>query len=176
MLVIVTGGSGSGKSVYAEQLITKLADTEKYYLATMKPFGEEGKKRVERHQKQRQGRDFITVEQYTQVGTADIPSGNSVLLECMSNLVANEMFDETDARSVQEICRDIVSDIKQLYAQCEHLVIVTNEVFSDGNRYDKETTVSIECLGMINQRLAQIADCRVEVVYSIPVMIKGGIQ
>ena len=172
MLVIVTGGSGSGKSVYAEQLITKLADTEKYYLATMKPFGEEGKKRVERHQKQRQGRDFITVEQYTQVGTADIPSGNSVLLECMSNLVANEMFDETDARSVQEICRDIVSDIKQLYAQCEHLVIVTNEVGDDGRVYGDGTMEYIRQIGHINAALADMADTVIEAVYGIAVYHK----
>ena len=176
MLVVVTGGSGSGKSAYAEQLLTKLTNTEKYYIATMKPFGEEGRKRIARHQKQRQESNFMTVEQYVQIEAADIPQGTSALLECMSNLVANEMFDEVSRRSIEKLCHDIVSGVEQLYARCTHLVVVTNEVFSDGNRYDKETRNYMECLGMINQRLAQIADCMVEVVYSIPVMIKGEIQ
>lgn len=173
MLIVITGGSGSGKSVYAEHLLTKLADTEKYYIATMKPFDEETKKRIVRHQKQRQESNFITVEQYVKIETADIPKGASALLECMSNLVANEMFDETNIRQSNEIYDDIISGIERLYKRCKHLVVVTNEVFSDGNCYDKETTKYIECLGLINQRLAQLADSMVEVVYSIPVCIKG---
>lgn len=173
MLVVVTGGSGSGKSAYAEQMLMKLADTEKYYIATMKPFGEEGEKRIARHQKQRQGLGFVTIEQYTQVEAAEIPQGKSALLECMSNLVANEMFDGTDAKPPQELCREIIGGVEHLYARCRHLVIVTNEVFSDGTEYDSGTKNYIACLGMINQRLAQLADCMVEVVYSIPVSIKG---
>ena len=176
MLIVITGGSGSGKSVYAEQLLTKLTDTEKYYIATMQPFGEETKKRIARHQKQRQGNNFITVEQYVKIETADIPIGASVLLECMSNLVANEMFNETNTRQSNEIYDDIISGIEQLCKRCKHLVIVTNEVFSDGNCYDKETRKYIACLGLINQRLAQLADSMVEVVYSIPVCIKGAFQ
>lgn len=176
MLIVITGGSGSGKSVYAEQLLTKLTDTEKYYIATMQPCGEEAKKRIARHQKQRQERNFITVEQYVKIETADIPKGASVLLECMSNLVANEMFDGTNIRLPDEICHNIISGIEQLRKRCKHLVIVTNEVFSDGNCYDKETRNYIECLGLINQRLAQLADSMVEVVCSIPVCIKGALQ
>lgn len=187
MLVVVTGGSGSGKSVYAEQLLAEQPLTEagktqkvqkkaqKYYIATMKPFGSEGQERIARHQKQRQGGGFITVEQYTQIEKANIPPGETVnaLLECMSNLVANEMFDDNNTRSVEELVRDITGGIEKLYAHCRHLVIVTNEVSSDGNNYDRETMEYIRCLGAINQHLAKIADSVVEVVYSIPVKIKG---
>ena len=48
MLIIITGVSGSGKSEYAEQICCRLAgDNKKYYVATMQPFGEEGRIRIE---------------------------------------------------------------------------------------------------------------------------------
>ena len=47
MLVLITGGSGSGKSAYAEDYITKLSkDCRKYYIATMQVYDEEGQKKV----------------------------------------------------------------------------------------------------------------------------------
>ena len=54
MFALIFGGSGSGKSEYAEKLSCELAQkNEKYYIATMIPYGEEGKKRVESHKKLR---------------------------------------------------------------------------------------------------------------------------
>ena len=59
MLAVITGGSGSGKSEYAESVATSLAKRDRlplYYIATMRPFGAEGKWRVERHRKLRAGK------------------------------------------------------------------------------------------------------------------------
>ena len=63
----------------------------------------------------------------------------------------------------------------KLYSGCRHLVIVTNEVFSDGCEYDAGTTDYIRRLGELNVRLSRAADAVVEVVYSIPVFLKGDI-
>ena len=52
------------------------------------------------------------------------------------------------------------------------LVLVTNEIFSDGYRYEEETMEYQRILGNINVRLAEMADCVTEVVYGIPVRIK----
>lgn len=95
MVYTVIGGSGSGKSAYAEQLVCKIAGQKsRYYLATMQVYGEEGKARVARHRKAREGKGFLTVEQTTDVAEV-LTEGTdgTLLLECMSNLVANEMFD-----------------------------------------------------------------------------------
>ena len=52
MIALVIGGSGSGKSAYAEQMAVKAAGNGSlYYVATMQVYDEEGKKKVERHQK-----------------------------------------------------------------------------------------------------------------------------
>ena len=62
------------------------------------------------------------------------------------------------------------------YPLCSHLVIVTNEVFSDGCEYDDSTTDYIRRLGELNVKLAKAADTVVEVVYTIPVVLKGDIS
>ena len=52
MILLVTGGSASGKSEYAENRALQLAKTEQkklIYLAAMKPFGEEAAKRIEEY-------------------------------------------------------------------------------------------------------------------------------
>ena len=43
MIHLVTGGSGSGKSAYAEQCILDFGGTRRVYIATMQPFGAEGR-------------------------------------------------------------------------------------------------------------------------------------
>ena len=194
MLILVTGVSGSGKSEYAEKICCDLADGEKkYYIATMQPFGAEGQERIRRHHALRQGKGFDTIEQYQHVNKAfmnkkfydgkdgsGISAGNPdqeiyesvekkpvVLLECLSNLMANECFEKGGTPDA------VFSDCMQLYSQCRHLVIVTNEIFSDGCLYENTTTDYIARLGRLNTQLAQEADYVAEVVYSIPVYLKG---
>ena len=52
MVILVTGGASSGKSAFGEDLARSLKTEEKtrlIYLATMEPFGEEGRRRIQRH-------------------------------------------------------------------------------------------------------------------------------
>ena len=71
MIYLVTGGSGSGKSAYAESLLSGFENIRsRYYIATMQVYGEEGKKRVERHRRLRAGKGFITSEQTVQIEQA----------------------------------------------------------------------------------------------------------
>ena len=170
MLTLVTGGSGSGKSAFAEDRVLSFGDAQRIYIATMHPFDEESHKRIERHQKMRAGKGFETVECYTGLKNVKLPAGCVVLLECMSNLVANEMFQENGAheRTVQEILKGV----KSLLAQAGNLVIVTNEIFSEAASYEGETETYQKYLGKINQELAHLADEVVEVVYGIPVYHK----
>lgn len=65
MIHLVTGGSGSGKSAYAEQCILDFGGTRRVYIATMQPFGAEGQARIARHRKMRAAKKFSTIECYT---------------------------------------------------------------------------------------------------------------
>ena len=53
------------------------------------------------------------------------------------------------------------------------LVIVTNQVGSDGIAYAEGTAAYIEQLGIINRDIAVLADCVIECVYGIPLALKG---
>ena len=99
-----------------------------------------------------------------------MPAGANVLLECMSNLTANEMF-QPEGAGEDTVC-EILAGIGSLIRQSENLVVVTNEIFSDGIQYAEETRTYQSYLGEINRQMAEIADKVTEVVYGIPVSIK----
>ena len=170
MMILVTGGSGSGKSSFAEDCVVSFGNARRIYIATMYPFDEESKKRVKRHQAMRQGKGFDTLECYTGLARAAVPEGSTVLLECMSNLVANEMFQENGAH--ENTVEAVTGGVGFLQKQTKNFVIVTNEIFSEATEYQGDTKLYQEYLGMINQKLADMADEVVEVVYGIPVYHK----
>lgn len=171
MLVVVTGGSGSGKSEYAENIAVSFGSEPLIYIATMLPFGAESEKKIQRHRKMRETKRFQTLECFTNLSEITLTDKPIVLLECMSNLLANEMFLETGAK--EHSVDQIVSGVMHLIQQAEHVIIVTNEIFSDGICYDEESLKYMKYLGSINTKLADMADQVIEVVYSIPVFHKG---
>lgn len=171
MMILVTGGSGSGKSAFAEDCVVSFGKTDRIYIATMYPFDEESRKRVQRHRKMRQGKGFETVECYTGLDKIRLPENCTVLLECMSNLVANEMFQEEGAH--ENTVEAVLKGVRHIRKQAGNLVIVTNEIFSEAADYQGETELYQEYLGQINQKIAEIADQVVEVVYGIPVYHKN---
>ena len=171
MFLVITGGSGSGKSAYAEQCVLDLGPAQRIYVATMFPFDAECDRRIQRHREMRKLKQFSTLECYTGLKTADIPEDSVVLLECMSNLTANEMYQANGAgeRTVEEI----LAGIRYLLGRVRHLVVVTNEIFSDGIDYDPETVRYQSYLGQINSEMGRMADRVTEVVYGIPITVKG---
>ena len=177
MMTLIIGGSGSGKSAYAEDYTISLSeDRKKYYIATMQIYDEEGKRKVERHRMLRGGKGFSTIEQPVDIGKAAEKmeaEDRTALLECVSNLTANEMFSGEVPGTEEVITEKIVGGIAVLNRELTHLVIVSNNVFEDGNVYDKTTMAYIRAMGRINQKLAEMADEVVEVVVGIPIVIKA---
>ncbi|MBR6569914.1 MAG: bifunctional adenosylcobinamide kinase/adenosylcobinamide-phosphate guanylyltransferase [Clostridia bacterium] len=166
MIVLVTGGSGCGKSTWAEKLIASLPNEKRVYIATMQVYDDESVKRVARHRAQRADKGFVTIECEKNLASVQIEDGSIVLLEDLVNLIANEMFDAGDPNR-------IVPALKALAQKCRHLVMVTNDVFSDGVDYTESTQEYLRQLAYINHQAAEIADIVVEVVYSIPICVKG---
>lgn len=170
MIVLVIGGSGSGKSEYGENLAMSLGHGSLIYIATMQPLDEESKLRVKKHQAMRKDKNFVTIECFTGLDRITLPEESTVLLECMSNLAANEMFSSTGAK--EKTYERIQCGIKNLAKQSEHLILITNNVFDDGCQYDPETIAYMKVLGKLNQWIGSISDQVIEVVHGIPIPFK----
>lgn len=174
MIYLVTGGSGSGKSEYAEALACRLDSGPKYYIATMSAQDSESQKRILRHRQMRRQKCFETLECYTDLACLKLPEKRVILLDCLSNLAANEMFQA--GRSKTEAIETILAGVRALAANCLSLILVTNEIFSDGYPYSEMTREYLACLGGLNRALSTMADDLTEVVFSLPVKIKGVIE
>lgn len=171
MLMLVTGGSGSGKSEFAENIAVSCGSDNLIYIATMFPYDEEAFKKVERHKIMRKDKNFSTIECFTNLKKISLPKGTTVLLDCMSNLVANEMYQRDGAKELTFEC--VLDGVKSIKNEADNFIIVTNEIFSDGIEYDVETEKYLSNLGRINEAIGNIADKIVEVVYTIPIYQKG---
>ncbi len=171
MLTLVTGGSASGKSEFAEQLLLTSKARNRVYLATMDPCDRECQARILRHRAARAGRGFLTIERAVGLSGTVLPEDSAVLLECLSNLAANELFSKAGAH--EWAFEEITGGLDVICGQAKEIVVVSGEVFSDGEPYDPETLRYLELLGRLNAAIAQRADRVVEVVCSIPVYHKG---
>lgn len=171
MLTLVVGGAASGKSAYAERLVMQTA-LPRYYLATMQVWDAECAARVEKHRRMRAEKQFETLECPLHLGTVRLPARGTALLEDLGNLTANELYDPTGAG--EAAASAILDGLDRLAAQCEHLVVVSNEVFSGGANYAGDTDRYLKALAQVNNALAARADAVVRVVCGIPVYHKGG--
>ena len=170
MITLVTGGSKCGKSSYAESVLDDFTG-KKIYLATMMPYGSEAEAAINRHREMRKNKGFETIEIYTDIGKPDIPENSCVLLECIGNLLANEMFENNETKPSEKI----IKGIKTIAEKVSELVVVTNEVSSDGINYTAETQIYISEISRINAMISEISDNVIECVYGIPVALKGNL-
>ena len=216
-LYYITGGAGSGKSEYAEQLAERLHAElagPLYYVATRNPAprDSDAAARIAKHQKRRAGRGYTTIECPTDIaqlrarltkdvnlsdttagalhmpetpapaqasqaesihhsGTAaDVQQNASravFLLEDLTNLYANEVYGTSGHP------HEIVAPLLELTQQTGAVVIVANELYSDGIDYGPETDTFLRDLAGIAAALSTAADQVTEVVYGIPVQLKA---
>ena len=166
MILLVIGGSGSGKSAFAEARTAAWPAHKKYYIATMQAGDAESQRRVARHRDQRAGLGFETVECPRNLGGFAPEPGAAVLLEDLPNLLANEMFGGGDPDR-------ILPDILSLADRCALLTVVTGDVFADGVTYGAETAEYIRRLALLGQEIAAKADTVAEVAASLPCYLKG---
>ena len=152
-MILVFGGIGSGKSAYAEKLV-EAYQCKKTYLATMKVYDDEGRKKVEKHRKMREGKFDRSIEMPTDVANADVEKDELILLECMSNLLANEMFKEDMIVDADTVTRKISADIKKL-------------VFMDKGEHSAEVEDYIKALKNIQKYIAKEAKAVIEVIYGL---------
>ena len=165
MLLFITGGSGSGKSAYAEDRVTASGLTDRVYIATMEPFGAEAAARIARHRAMRSGKGFKTFECPRNLEALPVPPGCAALLEDLTNLFANEWFGVSPEGAAERVLRGL----EALRTRAALTVVVGNNLFADGLPYDADTLRYLRALAHLHQKVAAMADGVYEVVCGIPI-------
>lgn len=170
-LILISGSNDSGKSLFAEELVSR-ASGSRYYIATMRPCIEENYMRIEKHRKQRSGLGFTTLElPYSLNCAADIMENSVVLLEDVSNLLANVIFEKGGS------AKSVFDEICELQNRCRLLIAVTiSGLTVDDENYDGGTMNYINELNNINKMLFERADAAVKMHGGIPIYEKGDIN
>lgn len=180
MIILITGGTRSGKSSYGEQL---LGDEENIlYLATATITDEEMARRVAHHKKRR-GSRYITVEGYKRMDQSiRETSCEQTMLDCVGTTITNWMFDGSDdldhmthqeAEALEkEILMYFQKIIEAMKGKNGRQVIVSNEVGMSLISEYRLGRVFTDILGRVNQYLASQADEVILMVSGIPMVIK----
>jgi adenosylcobinamide kinase/adenosylcobinamide-phosphate guanylyltransferase len=172
MLILVTGGSRSGKSGYALERAEKCA-APRLYLATAQAFDEEMARRIQAHKKARPPGWELAEEPFRVAESlaASLQSCRTVVVDCvtlwMSNLLLrDEAFGESEAAR----CAEELATAARVPGSA--VIVVTNEVGS-GIVPDNEISRRFrDCAGRANQVIARAADEVQFLVSGIAMQIK----
>jgi len=163
----VIGGARSGKSRYAEALITR-SPKPWVYIATAEARDDEMAARIAAHRARREG-GWQTIEAPHQLSEAlgAAPQGAAVLVDCLTLWLSNVMEAKFDMDKI------FAGLERALAARAGATVLVSNEV-GLGIVPDNALARSFRDLqGVLNQRLAAQAPRVVMMVAGIPIAVKS---
>ncbi len=177
MLIFVLGGVKCGKSMLsqcaAKYLHEKRGEGTMYYVATMIPYDDEDRKRIDRHLLDRKGWGFDTIEESSYFPNIEekIKKDDVLLIDSMTAYVQNIMFGDDDIVNNINMW-DIGEHVKRLSERAGDVVVVSDYVFSDAIEYETLTERYREWLGRVHIDIAKYADVVIECAYSNPKVIK----
>ena len=167
-VVLITGGSRSGKSSYAEKLAMELSENP-VYLATARIWDEEFRERVQRHQARR-GPQWTNIEEEKYLSRHPL-AGRVVVVDCLTLWCTNFFFDlESDVDRALEAAK---AEFDRFTAQDATFLFVTNEIGMGGTSDNEIQRKFTDLQGWMNQYAAARADEVILMVSGIPVKIKG---
>ena len=172
MSTFISGGCKNGKSFYAQR-IAKAGGTPLYYIATMIPRDAEDDARVVRHQREREGWGFETLECGSDILSCleGVDTRGSFLLDSVTALLSNEMFtpEGMNPSAPEKLARELAAFVRRA-PKC---VLVSDYIYSDAMLYDDWTEAYRRGLARIDRALAGACDNVLEVVHGRVIVHKG---
>jgi adenosylcobinamide kinase/adenosylcobinamide-phosphate guanylyltransferase len=166
MITLITGGIKSGKSDFALKLANKYKT--KIFLATAVPFNEEMEDKIKAHKKQRDN-SWVTLEEPVEIikelGMAS--NYDIMLIDCLNMWLNNLFYYNKDINSY-------INDF-EVYLQgnkTSNFIIITNEAGQNLVPFEKLSRDFVNYLGILNQRIAAIANNVYILFAGIPVKLK----
>lgn len=168
-LTLVMGGAASGKSRFAEGLITA-QDTPRIYVATAQAFDSEMEAKIHKHQKDR-GESWITIEAPKDLvgALSSAPPDAIILIDCLTLWLTNIFLEKNDWQAATKAFLTAANECKN------PIVTVSNEVghgIVPDNRLGREFR---NAQGAVNQQVAAQADLAVFVTAGLPQVLKGAL-
>jgi adenosylcobinamide kinase/adenosylcobinamide-phosphate guanylyltransferase len=178
MKIFLSGGCKNGKSYYALHLAKaqwlRSRASCLYYIATMNPADAEDEERILRHRRERDGWNFITVEQPVDIEKILDKCGHSssFLLDSLTALLANEMFlpdDSINAHAAEKTA----NGLSRIMDSVNDIVIVSDYIYCDALEYEPLTETYRASLAKIDQAAAKNCDVVLEIAYANAIVHKG---
>lgn len=178
--ILVTGGARSGKSSFALALAESVSP-KRLFVATCPPLDREMAARVRRHQEERQGRGWVTLERPTELAGLfqnDVDGFEVVLIDCLTLWVNNLLFscpdgEQLDDRRIGSLCE---AWLQQANAFPGTVICVTNEVGLGIVPDNALARRYRDLVGTCNQLIAGRADDVVLVSCGIPLYLKKSLE
>ncbi|KYH35368.1 bifunctional adenosylcobalamin biosynthesis protein CobU [Clostridium tepidiprofundi DSM 19306] len=179
-VTLITGGSRSGKSSYAESMLKGKDDV--LYIATAIVTDKEMEYRIKRHRADR-NQKWTTYEGYKDLDLA-VENWNSkyVLLDCVTVMVTNLMFDEKrdfekmSHNDIDVLLKHIKFQFKKFIDKCRdkdiNLIMVTNEVGWGLVPEYKLSRIFRDIAGFVNQYIASLSDEVYIISCGLPLRLK----
>ncbi|WP_128515220.1 bifunctional adenosylcobinamide kinase/adenosylcobinamide-phosphate guanylyltransferase [Tabrizicola thermarum] len=168
-VTLVIGGARSGKSRFAEALVTA-SGLRRRYIATAEAWDDEMRDRIARHRAER-GAGWTTDEAPLDLATplAAARAEEAVLIDCATLWLTNHLLADHD------LAAETARLLNALAACPAPVVIVSNETGwgivpenALARRFRDEQ-------GRLNQRLAEVAGLVVTVIAGLPLVLKGSL-
>ncbi|QIE41427.1 bifunctional adenosylcobinamide kinase/adenosylcobinamide-phosphate guanylyltransferase [Meridianimarinicoccus aquatilis] len=165
-LTLVTGGAASGKSRFAEKLITD-SELPRVYIATAQAWDDEMREKISQHRDRRDGWRDVEAPLDVVSALATVGHGEAALLDCLTMWLTNHLLAESDlGRETRRLCDALT--------KCAgHVVVVTNEV-GQGIVPDNALSRQFrEAQGRLNQHVAAQAQAVTVVMSGLPLTLKA---
>ena len=166
-IILITGGSRSGKSTYAEKLALSLSDSP-VYMATARIWDEEFRQRAIAHQ-QRRGPEWSNIEENKYLSRHALAE-KVVLVDCVTLWCTNFFFDLN--ADVQVALDALQKEFDLLTRQNAIFIFVTNEIGMGGVSPNEIQRKCTDVQGWMNQYIAARADKVICMISGIPLQIK----
>jgi adenosylcobinamide kinase/adenosylcobinamide-phosphate guanylyltransferase len=176
-IILITGGSRSGKSTYAQNIAESISGI-RTYIATCPYIDEEMEERIRKHKESRRGSSWKTIEETVDLAGALRASNESrvILVDCLTLWINNLMYaaeqrgDGFSEELISTLSKEIIHVSRDLPGT---VIFVTNEI---GLGIIPDNPISRryrDIAGRCNQIMAGCADTVVFMISGIPLIIKG---
>jgi adenosylcobinamide kinase/adenosylcobinamide-phosphate guanylyltransferase len=171
MITLIIGGTRSGKSRHALNLASAAPGNAKAYIATAQALDEEMTDRIRRHKDER-SEDWVTFEEPFGLGSLlrEVCSHfDQILVDCLTVWLSNKLLNEPEL--VEGSIDGLVQALLETHRKTQYFV-VTNEV---GLGIVPENALARkfrDLAGLLNQKVAEVADHVYLVSAGIPIKIK----